>query len=113
VVGNDDDVATAQVLVVLDTPLARARSVGRRHEAEGSEALDVLLAFDDKDGCARVCREEFGEAVKDAANALEVVKPSAPSVGTALAESLRLVAKDLVEERALLVEVVVSCNQLT
>jgi hypothetical protein len=64
VVWQNEDAATAEMLVELTRPFAGALARRGGHKADRGQAICILLAFDDVDGIIWALRE-LGQAVRD------------------------------------------------
>src|SRR5262249_5433558 len=104
VVLEDQDVTAGERVDAVVSPVA-ARDRGRA-VIEGSDAIRVLLAFANEDTCVWVL-QQVRQAVNDAAAILHAPNPPVFAIRSPLAEALRLKPADLVEQRALVVGVVV------
>src|SRR5207249_2692764 len=93
---------------VVVSPFTGAAGVAGGHLAGVLEGVDVLLALDDinhvavGDGTAH-----FREVVQHPAGVVQLPDPTVVTVGSALPEVLRVEPDDLVQELAVLVDVVV------
>jgi hypothetical protein len=90
VIGDRDNSTADEMLGVLTSPLASTAGVRRRDQAEGCEAIGVLLAFDHVDHFGRISGEQLGQPVQDAADAFETPRP----IGTPLTEALAGIRSD-------------------
>src|SRR5450756_1669553 len=94
-VGDDGDDSAAQELTVLDLPAPGAAGVAGGDRADELDGVDVLLALDDVDGAAGLCRlDHLREPVEDTANVSEFPLPLAVHLAP-LAEVLGGEADDL------------------
>jgi hypothetical protein len=111
VVRQDRDAAAGEVLGKPRPPLAGPHRVAGRDQAQFAEAIDVLLALGDPDRLGfGLGIEERVEVVGHDADAVEVVDVAALPVRPSLDELFAidvLLADDLEEQRARLVDVVV------
>src|SRR5262249_23348788 len=80
----------AQGLVVILPPLVGAERVCRRHRSPATQVIDVLFAFADKHGLRRIGVQQFGQAVKQMWNTLQVPYPASFAVRSSLLEVFRV-----------------------
>jgi hypothetical protein len=104
-----DHVAAGQDLHAIFGPFCRCD--GSSAEPERGDVVRVLLAFADEDGAVGIL-QQFPAAVRDTTDAVEVPDPFAVAVWPALPEIFRLKPNYLVEQRALIVGIVVSREDL-
>src|ERR1039458_951489 len=113
-VGDDDNVRTAQRGSVIVRPLARTTGVTSGDDSLGHERGHILFAFRHDDHVPALDGgDDFRQAIKNAAN---TIKFPGPTIGCgriwpALAKCLWLETDDLEQQHAGFVQVVVGCDE--
>ena len=89
VVGQDDDMAAAQMLAVVSKPLAGAAGIARRDQPTRAQRINVLFALRDEHGLGGIGGDQLGKTVGDALDPASIPYPTAAAIAVCCCGSLR------------------------
>ncbi len=99
-----------QRLPVNGSPFPRAHRIASCNQSQPGQCIYIFFAFNNKDALSRLGGKQFGKTIKNSANPIEVVNPSAFAIGPALAKVFRFIANRLEQKVFLFVPVIVLGN---
>src|SRR5262249_39461245 len=113
IVFDENYIAVAQEIAVFVAPFTSAHGVAGCCETQCPQCESVTLSFDDVNWLAVLhCLKHFWKKEKDGANTFKIPNPFhwIIGIGTTLAKCLRFTAYCLMEQDAILIEIVISAD---